>query len=603
MSDTLLAGALATVVAIGTSAHVLLSKRDPRAAFGWIAVCLLFPFAGPILYLLFGVNRISTRARKLESGRVPRLGIDEVRDRTESAARVPLSDLDDGFRHVARVSEAVTRRPLLAGNRIEPLFNGEQAYPAMIEAIEEARECVLLQSYIFQTDTTGRAFVDALGRARRRSVEVRIIVDGVGEYYAWPHVSSLLKGEGLPHARFLPPRLLPPAIYVNLRNHRKVLVVDHRVGFTGGMNIGDRYLVERLRGYRVSDLHFRLEGPVVAQLEHVFLEDWAFCTGDASLPGTRIELQVEKPEDGIRRGAGDASLSGTRIELQVEKPEDGIRRGAGDVSLSGTRIELQVEKPEDGICRGAGDASLSGTRIELQVEKPEDGIRRGAGDASLPETGIELQVEKPEDGIRHAAGGASLPETGIGLHAQKPEEGICRSIVDGPNEALDRLATTILGAIDAARTRILVVTPYFLPPENMQSALCTAALRGVRVDVLLPSRTYPPMIAWAARHGMDTLLAHGVRVHEQPPPFDHTKLLLVDDYYVLMGSTNLDPRSLKLNFELCVEVYDRRLNERLRQAMDRRVARACPVAPGTLRDRSLPVRLRDAACWLFSPYL
>ena len=480
MNDTLLIGGLATVVAIGTSAHVLLSKRDPRAAFGWIAVCLLFPFAGPILYLLFGVNRISTRARKLESGRVPRLGIDEVRDRTESAARVPLSDLDDGFRDIARVSEAVTRRPLLDGNRVEPLFNGEEAYPAMIEAIEAARECVLLQSYIFQTDATGRAFVDALGRARRRSVDVRIIVDGVGEYYAWPHVSSLLKGEGLPHARFLPPRLLPPAIYVNLRNHRKVLVVDHRVGFTGGMNLGDRYLVERPHGYRVSDLHFRLEGPVVAQLEHVFLEDWAFCTGDASLPGT------------------------------------------------------------------------------------------GAG---------------------------------IGVRTPGPGDGICRSIVDGPNEALDRLTTTILGAIDAARARILVVTPYFLPPENMQSALCTAALRGVRVDVLLPSRTYPPVIAWAARHGMDTLLAHGVRVHEQPPPFDHTKLLLVDDYYVLMGSTNLDPRSLKLNFELCVEVYDRRLNEGLRQAMDRRVARACPVAPDALRDRPLPVRLRDAACWLFSPYL
>lgn len=480
MNGTLLAGMLATVVAVGTSAHVLLSKRDPRAAFGWIAVCLFFPFAGPILYLIFGVNRISTRARKLESSRVPRLGIDEVRDRTESAARVSLSDLDDGFRDIARVSEAVTRRPLLDGNRVEPLFNGEQAYPAMLAAIDEARECVLLQSYIFQSDATGRAFVDALGRARRRSVDVRIIVDGVGEHYAWPRVSSLLEREGLPHARFLPPRLLPPAIYVNLRNHRKVLVVDHRVGFTGGMNLGDRYLVERSHGYRVSDLHFRLEGPVVAQLEHVFLEDWAFCTGDASLPGT-----------------------------------------------------------------------------------------------------------------------------GTGLHAQTPGpgDGICRSIVDGPNEALDRLTTTILGAIDAARARILVVTPYFLPPENMQSALCTAALRGVRVDVLLPSRTYPPVIAWAARHGMDALLAHGVRVHEQPPPFDHTKLLLVDDYYVLMGSTNLDPRSLKLNFELCVEVYDRRLNERLRRTMDRRVGRACPVAPAALRDRPLPVRLRDAACWLFSPYL
>ena len=478
VNDTLLAGALATLVAVGASAHVLLNKRDPRAAFGWIAVCLLFPFAGPILYLLFGVNRISTRARKLESGRMSRLDADTVRDRTESAARVPLSGLDDGFRDIARVSEAVTRRPMLDGNRIEPLFNGEQAYPAMLAAIDGARECVLLQSYIFQTDATGRAFVDALGRARRRSVDVRIIVDGIGEHYAWPHVGPLLEAQDLRHARFLPPRLLPPAIYVNLRNHRKVLVVDHRVGFTGGMNIGDRYLTDRPRGYRVSDLHFRLEGPVVAQLEHVFLEDWAFCTGDASLPGT-----------------------------------------------------------------------------------------------------------------------------GIGLHAEKSGDGICRCIVDGPNEALDRLTTTILGAIDAARTRVLVVTPYFLPPESVQSALCTAALRGVQVDILLPSRTYPPVIAWAARHGMDALLAHGVRVHEQPPPFDHTKLLLVDDYYVLMGSTNLDPRSLKLNFELCVEVYDRRLNEALRQRMDRRVARACAVELDGLRKRPLPVRLRDAACWLFSPYL
>ena len=480
VNDTLLIGGLAMLVAIATSAHVLLNKRDPRAAFGWIAVCLLFPFAGPVLYLLFGVNRISTRARKLESGRIPGLDADAARDRVESAAQVPLSDLEDGFRDIARVSEAVTRRPLLEGNRIDPLFNGEEAYPAMLAAIDEARECVLLQSYIFQTDATGRAFVDALDRARRRSVDVRVIVDGIGEHYARPRVSALLAAQDLRHARFLPPRLLPPAIYVNLRNHRKVLIVDHRTGFTGGMNLGDRYLAERPRGYRVSDLHFRLEGPVVAQLEHVFLEDWAFCTGDASLPGAGTETEI---------------------------------------------------------------------------------------------------------------------------HPGRPGGGICRSIVDGPNEPLDRLATTILGAIDAARARILVVTPYFLPPENMQSALCTAALRGVRVDVLLPSRTYPPVIAWAARHGMDTLLAHGVRVHEQPPPFDHTKLLLVDDYYVLMGSTNLDPRSLKLNFELCVEVYDRRLNERLRQAMDRRVARACPVAPDTLRDRPLPVRLRDAACWLFSPYL
>ena len=474
----LLIGIFATVVAVGTSGHVLLSKRDPRAAFGWIAVCLFFPLAGPVLYLLFGVNRIPTRARKLESGRTARLDVDEIRDRAESFAQVPLARLRDEFRGIARVSEAVTRRPLLEGNQVLPLFNGEQAYPAMIAAIDGARECVLLQSYLFQTDATGRGFIDALDRARQRAVDVRVIVDGVGEYYAWPHASWVLRERGVRHTRFLPPRLLPPAIYVNLRNHRKVLVVDHRVGFTGGMNIGDRYLIERPRGYRVSDLHFRLEGPVVAQLEHVFLEDWAFCTGDASVPGARA-----------------------------------------------------------------------------------------------------------------------------GFHPERAGDGICRSIVDGPNEELDRMTATILGAIDAARARILIATPYFLPPETMQSALSQAALRGVEVDVLLPSRTYPPMVGWAARHVLDGLLAHGVRLYEQPPPFDHTKLLLVDDYYVLMGSTNLDPRSLKLNFELCVEVYERRLNEKLRQVMDRRVARARPVRLEALRERPLPVRLRDAACWLFSPYL
>lgn len=474
----LLIGIFATVVAVGTSGHVLLSKRDPRAAFGWIAVCLFFPLAGPVLYLLFGVNRIPTRARKLESGRTARLDVDEIRDRAESFAQVPLARLRDEFRGIARVSEAVTRRPLLKGNQVLPLFNGEQAYPAMIAAIDGARECVLLQSYLFQTDATGRGFIDALDRARQRAVDVRVIVDGVGEYYAWPHASWVLRERGVRHTRFLPPRLLPPAIYVNLRNHRKVLVVDHRVGFTGGMNIGDRYLIERPRGYRVSDLHFRLEGPVVAQLEHVFLEDWAFCTGDASVPGARA-----------------------------------------------------------------------------------------------------------------------------GFHPERAGDGICRSIVDGPNEELDRMTATILGAIDAARARILIATPYFLPPETMQSALSQAALRGVEVDVLLPSRTYPPMVGWAARHVLDGLLAHGVRLYEQPPPFDHTKLLLVDDYYVLMGSTNLDPRSLKLNFELCVEVYERRLNEKLRQVMDRRVARARPVRLEALRERPLPVRLRDAACWLFSPYL
>ena len=147
------------------------------------------------------------------------------------------------------------------------------------------------------------------------------------------------------------------------------------------------------------------------------------------------------------------------------------------------------------------------------------------------------------------------------------------------------------------------MTPYFLPPRELVGALIAAALRGVTVDVLLPGKNNLPFVHWASRNGFWELLQRGVRIWYQPPPFDHSKLLLVDNTYALVGSANLDPRSLRLNFELAVEIYGGEVIRTARQHVDDALAVSSPVTFEEIHGRSLPVHLRDAVAWLFSPYL
>ena len=114
----------------------------------------------------------------------------------------------------------------------------------MLEAIECAGRSLFLSTYIFETNDTGRRFIDALARAAGRGTDVRVSIDGTGELYSIPRAGTLLKRRGVRVARFLPPSLIPPELHINLRNHRKILVADGAIGFIGGMNIGDRHLAE-----------------------------------------------------------------------------------------------------------------------------------------------------------------------------------------------------------------------------------------------------------------------------------------------------------------------------------------------------------------------
>jgi cardiolipin synthase len=470
--------AIHTSAGFATAGHALLYKSNPRSALGWIAVCLTFPFAGAIFYCLFGINRVQTRAKVLDQRSDFHLHV--AYERSEDVHVVPPTTLPvpSHLRELTRMSDAVTGRPLTSGNRIEPLYNGEQAYPAMLEAIANARHRLYLTTYLFTSDKVGKRFVDALAEAAQRGVDVKVMIDGVGEWYGLPRIGALLKQHGLPMARFLPPTLLPPSVHINLRNHRKILVADSQVGFTGGMNIGGRHLVEgETNRHGTKDIHFRLTGPVVEDMAQVFLSDWGFVTGEYIAPPTTTTV-----------------------------------------------------------------TDFSGNAI-------------------------------------------------------------CRTIVDGPNEDLGRLATILVGAIALARKRIVIVTPYFLPSLEIIVALQAAALRGVQVTIILPAKNNLPFVHWATRNMLWQLLRWGVRVYYQPPPFAHTKLFLVDNHYTQIGSANIDSRSLRLNFELAIEVYDEAFSALLTNHVENLLVQSQEIFLEDIERRALVIRTRDAIAWLFSPYL
>jgi cardiolipin synthase len=447
------------------AAHAVLYKRKPQSAFAWIAIAFAIPFLGVLLYCTFGINRVRARAKLLL------LDQPAWPSGTSHSAGAPA-----GYEPLAELGFAVTNLPLVAGNSVEILHNGDHTFPAMLAAIRAAHKRVFLSTYIFDSGALGREFADALGDAVRRGVDVRVAIDGVGALYSRPQAFPMLEARGVRVARFLRPRLVPPLFSINLRNHRKILAVDGQIAFSGGINIREHYLLaEADRAKRIVDLHFRLAGPIVAQIEAVFLRDWRFMTGER------------------------------------------------------------------------GDAS---------------------------------PIENQSFGTA-----------------------VCRAVADGPEQDMDRLTEILVGAIGKARRRVAIMTPYFLPPRELIAPLAAAALQGVDVAVILPAKNNLPYVHRATRHMLWELLQREVRIYYQPPPFVHSKLFYIDDHYAQIGSANLDTRSLRLNFEMNVEVYDVAFVAELSTHFETVRARSQPVTLADVDNRPFATKIVDGAAWLFTPYL
>lgn len=187
----------------------------------------------------------------------------------------------------------------------------------------------------------------------------------------------------------------------------------------------------------------------------------------------------------------------------------------------------------------------------------------------------------------------------------EPAEGPCdcRVVIDGPGDDGDALNDLICGAINLAEKSVIIMTPYFLPTAPLMAALKSAAQRNVDVRIILPGHNNLAYMSWATERILPDLLRAGARVWHQAPPFAHTKLLAVDGFYSLVGSANMDSRSLLLNFELDMEIYDRAFHDRLAAFMLSTLAKGYEVTLERLENMSLAAKLRDSAIWIFSPYL
>jgi cardiolipin synthase len=186
---------------------------------------------------------------------------------------------------------------------------------------------------------------------------------------------------------------------------------------------------------------------------------------------------------------------------------------------------------------------------------------------------------------------------------QKVGECVARGVPDGPDAHIESFRHAILGAIACAEHSIRIATPYFLPDASLIAALSVAALRGMSVDVLLPGKNNIALVHWATRALLWQIAERGCRIWMTPAPFDHTKMMVVDGFVSLVGSSNWDPRSLRLNFEFNLECYNETLAANLSEVFDERVRCARRVTLEELDNRSLPIKLRDGLARLASPYL
>ena len=466
-------------LAVVAIVHAAMTKEEVRSAIGWVGVILLSPVIGALIYAFVGINRI--RRTSIASGRAPLDSQMLAHPRFDTSAEMVTERFGRRFAALKMAGDRITHHIQTTGNSIDILETGDEAYAAMIAAIDGARRSVILETYIFDRDPIGLRIAQSLIAAVRRGVSVRVLIDAVGARYSVPSIVGYLHDEGVAtdvfNGNIIMGLRLP---YANLRTHRKILVADGAVAFVGGMNIRKGFTTEFAGPDNSHDTHFRLSGPVVADLLAIAAEDWRFTTGE----------------------------------------------------------------------------KLDG---EAWCIEP-------------------VSVEA----------GAPL---------------LMRAVATGPDASIETNHKLLMAAFSVARKSIRIMSPYFLPDRELISALTTAARRGVEIDIVVPGQNNLFLVDRAMTAQFDQVLKNYCRIWRAKGMFDHSKLLAIDGAWAFIGSSNLDPRSLRLNFEIDIEVLDTGFANRIHERIGSVISVAAPVTLASLRARPFAVRLIDRILWLGSPYL
>ncbi|MDU8945392.1 cardiolipin synthase [Ovoidimarina sediminis] len=461
-------GALILPALVAVAAwRAIATARTPQGAVGWVVFLLSAPWFALPSYILFGQSKFRGYVvSRRNSQRV----IEALDDFAESHA--PSGAPDPSI----PAFEKIAGMPAVGGNTMEILVDGTATFAAVFDAIDRAKTYILVQFYILRNDTIGRDFADRLKAAASRGVTVRVIYDGVGSYSLDRSYTDGLERAGI---RVVDPgsaRGPTSPLQINFRNHRKTVIVDGQIGFTGGHNVGDEYLGRDKSIGRWRDTHVAIEGPMVQQLQLAFAEDWHWATGETL----------------------DNSLRWT---------------------------------PQD------ADDDMTGLIVPT-----------------------------------------------------------------GPVDEMDSGSLLFLTAIIAARRRIWIASPYFVPDSIVLSALIQAGLRGVDVRLLVPDQIdhYLPWLAAFAY--FDEVRDAGVTVYRYTDGFMHQKVFLADDGIAGIGTTNLDNRSFRLNFEAMAVFFDAVAAARVEEMLESDFAKARMMTE-RLSEQGLKLRVGAPLARLLAPLL
>lgn len=460
------------VYAVWLATWVILQKKDPAATLAWLMSLIFLPYLGFFIFYFFGPRRVRRSSAK-------RKGSYEAIKRAfamESAQHHADSPHDLSVL-LTRLVQTATGMPLTTAHSIKLLVNGSPKYDSIIDDINAAKNHVHLEYYIYAGDQTGTLIRDALVAAARRGVKVRLLFDGAGSFHTPDSFIEPLTTAGAEVAVFHPvlrgiPHLRP---LLNFRSHRKIAVIDARIGYTGGINITDDENDRLNPECYFRDVHTRLEGDVVNWMQRVFLEDWHYAS----------------------------------------------------------------------------------------EKTPSE------ADLFLPPAPGQYAVQL---------------------------------IPSGPDNPTEPIHRANLAGIHAADKRVWLTTPYFVPTAPALYAITSAAMRGLDVRIMIPKKSDSHLVNLAARSYFDTLLKAGVRIFEYEPRMLHTKALIVDDSFAILGSANFDTRSFQTNFEMSIAVHEEEIVRAL-EAVWHEDAGHCTEFDQNTPKPAFMRRLGEATARLCSPLL
>ncbi|MBX3380396.1 MAG: cardiolipin synthase [Phycisphaeraceae bacterium] len=480
MTPALLILALGLALEIAVLARVMLRPhREPASRIAWIAVILALPLAGIIAYIFFGevnIGRARLKHLRAVEARTPRPDPSAPADLANMRAEIP-----DRCEHLFNIGKSISGFDPIAGNSARLMDDSNSAVASIIADIDAAQDHVHVLFYIWLEDGNGKRMAEALIRAAKRGVVCRAMVDSLGSrlllrsptWHAMRDAGVKLGiALGIKH-----PILLAPFRRFDLRNHRKIVVIDNAITYCGSQNCADPEFRVKAKFAPWVDALVRFEGPIAQQNQRLFAIDWMSATG------------------------------------------------------------------ED---------------IDSLLRQP----------LRAPNAGFVAQV-----------------------------------IGTGPTVRFSAMPEVFESLIFAARRELTISTPYYVPDESLQSTLCSSAYRGVRTTLILPARNDSWIVAGASRSYYADLLAAGVSIYEYSGGLLHTKSLTLDGEITLIGSANMDRRSLDLNYENNILFRDESVTEKVRARQRQYIANSAPVTLEAVRRWSLARRLWNNTLAMLGPIL